>query len=122
MCGTQIWGEMEPEPHIAFGQLMRLYRRTGGKRLPGPLSREDLAKRMEWWSASSIEKYERGERKPPANFIAHFVLYLGLTDDQEWALISSLAADELVAYWEEYKREKARFYSGHAGSRKLNPD
>jgi len=99
----------------AFGRQLQAYRHRGTSKYEGPISRRSLSRILGgMFSVVSIEKYERGERRPPPHFIFQVVQALGLTEEQEAALVQAAGVDTNIAYLEEYKEV--------SGSSKINQD
>lgn len=95
-------GEKRKNPS-AFGRLLQHYRLNGTAEYPEPISRSRLAEMLRGSvSASAIEKYETGQRRPPPSFIVQVAQTLALTKEQEAALVRAVGADMEAAYLDEY--------------------
>jgi len=101
--GVRLSGTGE-STYSTFGRLLQAYRRRGTVNHEGPISRSALSRILDGIvSPVTIEKYERGERRPPPHFIPQLARALELTTEQEAELVQAAGVDMVTKYLEEYQ-------------------
>ena len=96
----------ETEAH--FGKLLRALREKNKKtQLQLQMSLQDLAYPID---ATTLSKYESGERRPDASFIPFFARALGLSSEDEKAILHVYIEALQLSALEDYLKGKSNVH------------